>query len=361
MTAVKWRRWSAIFAVLVVPAGVSAGGESKEPEKVREPVVALLDSAAAWKKLPPAKVGKDAPLPGWARMLAVPLPNATAAMLEFDYIHRTRSPLEPKLRARLRWMIADANRCKYTKTSAQYDLEKAGASPAEAAALRRGDREGAWSSLAEREKAALQLVRGLTLRAADVTDEQFAHVLKEFGEEQTVAIVLLTAGANFQDRLFLTLGVPDEPDQRTIAPIAIAFDADVDEASLPEAPPRKPLDESLAHDNVETPGLEWTKRPLDDLKAMMELQKEKPPRIRVPTHEEFAAKTAKFQPKSAAAKKKNSRGVRVVWSLVCAGYQPELAAAWGRCTSAFRRDAKQDRVFEESLFWVVTRSIDCFY
>jgi len=27
----------------------------------------------------------------------------------------------------------------------------------------------------------------------------------------------------------------------------------------------------------------------------------------------------------------------------------------------FGQEAKQDRVFEESLFWVVTRSIDCFY
>ena len=43
------------------------------------------------------------------------------------------------------------------------------------------------------------------------------------------------------------------------------------------------------------------------------------------------------------------------------GYQPELAAAWSACTRAFREEAKQDRVFEESLFWVVTRTIHCFY
>ena len=28
---------------------------------------------------------------------------------------------------------------------------------------------------------------------------------------------------------------------------------------------------------------------------------------------------------------------------------------------AFGEEAKQDRVFEESLFWVVTRTIHCFY
>jgi hypothetical protein len=43
------------------------------------------------------------------------------------------------------------------------------------------------------------------------------------------------------------------------------------------------------------------------------------------------------------------------------GYQPELATGWSACTRAFGDEAKQDRVFEESLFWVVTRSITCFY
>jgi hypothetical protein len=45
----------------------------------------------------------------------------------------------------------------------------------------------------------------------------------------------------------------------------------------------------------------------------------------------------------------------------CIGYQPELAAAWSACTRAFGREANQDRVFEESLFWVVTRTLQCFY
>jgi hypothetical protein len=28
---------------------------------------------------------------------------------------------------------------------------------------------------------------------------------------------------------------------------------------------------------------------------------------------------------------------------------------------AFREDSRQDRVFEETLFWVITRSLHCFY
>ena len=53
--------------------------------------------------------------------------------------------------------------------------------------------------------------------------------------------------------------------------------------------------------------------------------------------------------------------VRIQWNLVTQGYQPELAPAWSACTRAFGQEAKQDRVFEESLFWIVTRTIHCFY
>jgi hypothetical protein len=53
--------------------------------------------------------------------------------------------------------------------------------------------------------------------------------------------------------------------------------------------------------------------------------------------------------------------MRILWTLVCRGYQPELAAGWSACTRIFAEEAKQDRVFEQSLFWVITRTIHCFY
>ena len=79
-----------------------------------------------------------------------------------------------------------------------------------------------------------------------------------------------------------------------------------------------------------------------------------PSRIRVPSWEEVS----RVLPAGAPVPK---NPIRIQWSLVCMGYQPELAAAWSACTSAFGEEAKQDRVFEESLFWVVTRTIHCFY
>ena len=42
------------------------------------------------------------------------------------------------------------------------------------------------------------------------------------------------------------------------------------------------------------------------------------------------------------------------------GRQPSLGPAWLDHTNV-RQRIKQDRVFEERLFWVVTRSLRCFY
>ena len=53
--------------------------------------------------------------------------------------------------------------------------------------------------------------------------------------------------------------------------------------------------------------------------------------------------------------------VCVAWSLTCVGYQPKLTLAWLHAMRTFGEEAKQDRVFEETLFWVVTRSLNCFY
>jgi len=321
--------------------------------------VPLLSNEEAWKHLPPTTTPRGASLPTWARMLAQALPNTTAAMLEFDRIHRRESPLEPKLRARLRWCIADANRCDYTRRAALLDLKNAGADPAELAALEKRDAT-AFDRLPLADRFALAYVKQATLKCCDVTDQQFETMRTAFGEKNTVAIVLLTAGASWQDRLFLSLGVPPEPNG-PMAALDVKFDRSIKPDDLPQAPER--VSPTAVPEENWTPNEafgDWG-RQLVDLRKEMEKQKARPPRIRVPTAEEYASATAKL-PKNPSAKGGQRKGPpKIVWTLVCSGYQPELAAAWGGNTGAFRVDAKQDRVFEESLFWVVTRSIDCFY
>ena len=90
----------------------------------------------------------------------------------------------------------------------------------------------------------------------------------------------------------------------------------------------------------------------DALQKQLTQQRARPGRIRVPSWEEV---------RKQLGVDRGRKPLRIRWSLVCVGYQPELAMAWGACTGNFGREAKQDRVFEESLFWVVTRSLQCFY
>ncbi len=75
--------------------------DKKEKTKPASTRVPVLNDAETWKRLPAPEKGGDQPLPVWARALAETLPRTTARMLELDYVQRTASPLDPKLRAKM--------------------------------------------------------------------------------------------------------------------------------------------------------------------------------------------------------------------------------------------------------------------
>ena len=77
-------------------------------------------------------------------------------------------------------------------------------------------------------------------------------------------------------------------------------------------------------------------------------------RIRIPDWETVRANLADGVPKP-------EKLIRIRWSLLTYGYQPRLTAAWGSGLRAFRSESDLDPVFHESMFWVVTRSLQCFY
>ena len=52
---------------------------------------------------------------------------------------------------------------------------------------------------------------------------------------------------------------------------------------------------------------------------------------------------------------------KILWSNASMGYQPLLTETWFTCMGQFGPEARLDPVFSGSLFWAVTRSIDCFY
>jgi len=53
--------------------------------------------------------------------------------------------------------------------------------------------------------------------------------------------------------------------------------------------------------------------------------------------------------------------IRIQWSLLNYGYQPRLTAAWLGGLRAFRQESDLAMIHYESMFWVVTRSLRCFY
>ncbi|WP_435010902.1 carboxymuconolactone decarboxylase family protein [Tundrisphaera lichenicola] len=285
-------------------------------------------------------------MPNWALLTARNLPRTTAAMLELDWLHRTRNGIGPVLRGEMRWVAADANRCEYARATAEADLRRSGVDESRIAALKGGpDR---WPP---EDRAALRFASRMTLDAGAVTDEEVLALRRHYGDEKLVAMVLLLAAANFQDRLLLTLGIPLE-DGGPLAPVEVHFSR---EPPAPHVPPRshpEELNGPPVPTMVDDP--EWIKLGFEILQTNLDLQRSNDGRIRVPAFEEVLAKIPPDAPKPKAP-------IRIQWSLVCMGYQPELAAAWSTCTRNFGEEAKQDRVFEESLFWVVTRTIHCFY
>ena len=337
-----------VLCVCCFAAGhLSADALEKETQQAREetvgPRVTLLSDEEAWKLLAaePDKPGER--LPVWARALVTALPRTTAAMLRLDYLHRVDSPLDAKLRAKIRWTAAHANRCAYARAYALDDLRRAGAGEPEIEALVNGQ-----PTEDDLEQQTLGFARKLTLDASSVTDEEVAALSKGHGDKQLVAIVLLVAYANFQDRLLLSLGLAAGEDV-SLEPIAVRSKRDNDERY--EAPPRKKPEKVSGESAADARG--WSKISFDQLQKQLNSQRARQPRIPVPKWDDLQ--------RELDFAKNRRRPLRIRWSLVSLGYQPDLAKGWGSCTGTFHRESRQDRVFEESLFWVVTRSIDCFY
>jgi hypothetical protein len=226
---------------------------------------------------------------------------------------------------------------------AEYDLRQAGVQKSAIEALREGPEK---ASVAERDL--LIFARKLTLAAHSVTDDEVLHLIKDHGEAKTVAMVLLLAHANFQDRLLLALGLESDED---MSPRKIRFVKGF-QASL-EVPVRNTVKNVSKEKPIKIIDPDWRSIDFETLQKKLVEQKARPGRIKVPTW--------KSVEDNLPPGPKRKQPLRIQWSLVCMGYQPELAGGWSACTRMYGKEANPDRVFDESLFWVVTRSLKCFY
>jgi hypothetical protein len=177
--------------LIAAGALLSSTGRAAEPSAAASPsdataYVPLPSSEEAWRFLPRAEKGSGQPLPSWARAMARSLPRTTVALLDLDRIQRTRSPLGPLLRGRMRWIAARANRCAYSMAYAEADLKRAGPDEAGLRSLK-----GDHADLPEPERAALDFAHQMTVDAAEVTDAEVARLIAWYGEPKVVAMVLL--------------------------------------------------------------------------------------------------------------------------------------------------------------------------
>jgi alkylhydroperoxidase family enzyme len=317
-----------------VPAGDSLRSRDRGEElRVERPMLRIPDSAEAWNYLPALEEGRREGLPVWARAMARTLPHTTSALLELDHLHRARSPLEPILRGRLRWVAAHANGCRYSEVHAAADLRRAGVDEAEIQKL-----AGDLSSLPPTTRATLRFADKLSRDGNSVTDAEVEQLVSLHGQRQTVAIVLLLAYASFQDRMILALGLALEEDG-PLPPLEVRFARLPLGASRAAAPRPQPRVEPAASREDLPP---WSLSRPDDAGRIPELlaeQRSRRCRIALPD-----------------ANPETPR-----WGLVCRTYQPELTDAWAACTRAFGDEANQDPLFEQLVFWLVTHDIGCFY
>ena len=334
-------RWALAAAVLW---SASARAQAAEPAAVG--YFPAAENQEAWRLLPRPEKGGGGPLPAWARVMVRSLPATTAAMLELDYLHRAESPLDPKLRGKMRWAAAHANRCPYSEACAFDDLKRAGLGEEDLKALREGR-----GNPSAKERKALDFARKMMTAAYRVTDEEVADLIELYGEKQVVAMVLMLAHASFQDRIILSLGLGDDRES-PLAPVAVKFSRSADARKHLEVPARKGPARPPAEENWKA-DRDWLALDYADLRSCLGKQKERKARIRVPTGEELN--------KLGLSGADLTRTGKVVWSSVTRGYQPELAAGWGAVTRSFREESGQDPVFSNSVFWVVTRSLQCFY
>ncbi len=277
------------------------------------------------------------------------MPRTTAALLKLDYVQRTQSPLDPKLRAQMRWVAAHANRCEYAEAYAAFDARHAGVSDGDLEALEGGD----LSTRAAPEKHALEFALKMTVNSAGVTDAEFARLVEEYGAKKTAAMVLLMAYANFQDRLLLCLASPVEPGgPRPAIEVVFVPEAVATKMARPRPSQASPLPKRTGKDLIEDDA-EWASVSYDELMGRLELQKQKPTRLRIP----------KWEDVERGLPQGLMRPSRIVWNQVCLGYVPELATAWETLmrTNMLELRDKMDRVFGISVFWVITRAIDCPY
>jgi alkylhydroperoxidase family enzyme len=308
--------------------------------------VTIPSDEDAWARLPETTSGGTGPLPNWAKAMAMHLPRTAAAMLKLDEAQRTRSGLDPVLRTKMRWVVAHANRCRYSEAYAIADLRRAGADESVIRNL-----IGSQQDWPDSDRDPLEFARLLTVAAPTINDELFERLRAGYGEEKVASMILLAAYGNFQDRFVLGLNLPLEQDGPLEPPSVEFAPGALQLASLMPAE-ADDVGELVTGESVVAILPTWDDIPYEELQLRLQRQRDRKSRLPVPTWEQ-----AREHLPAAMA----TRPTRIAWTLTCYGYAPELAVPWAITTRTHWAEAPAGRIFEESLFWVQTRAVECNY
>ncbi len=383
MTFIRLRALFLFAVSILCVTGPSNGDDSVLSQTKAWPLAS--ETQTAWEALPNADIGSGTKLPTWARMLARTLPHTTAACLELEYLYRTepliiapkvdaspsRSVDGRQLASIARFSVATYHNSAYGRAMAISDLGRNDSSSI--AATLQSDP----SKLPPLGYEVFLFARQMSKLGRDVSDEQYRSLQTQLGDEAMVGLVLRIAQGCFQDRLLWALGIAEIADANE-EPIYVHFvDSTPNGANTPTAL-REDSEELLASiesdkqlsapkpttqqpstdpDSTERSkkhkGFEnWRDMSFPELKQYLTAQQERTPRIAVPEWETIASKIPQGLYR---------RPLQIRWSRVVVGYQPKLGPAWIKCLRVFEQEAHQNRVFEESVFWVVTRGLKCFY
>ena len=171
-----------------------------EAARKRSPRLPLADETQARAVLPDDWSSSEPP-PQWARLLGN-FPGGGKALAGSTYRAQAKGKLSPTFKAKIAWVGARNDRAWYALGHAKHRLNDLGLDDDRAFALDRPEFAGTPA-----ERAALALVRKITVDPALVTDADVEAVREHYSDSETAEVVYLATQAASFDRLTEAAGL----------------------------------------------------------------------------------------------------------------------------------------------------------
>lgn len=190
----------------------------KTPEGIKRNVVSNVrialvsdDEMSAVQKVVEASKAPQTPQQG----LGIGIANSQRAMLrvpdifqnwrDFGTTNRAGWQIERNIQLQISFAVSMVNGCRYCTVHQVVGLRRLGVDVNKLLQMKKDD-----SALTKRELAAVEFARKLTKTPASTTDEDFAKIKAEFGEQGATEVVMQTANFAFMNRFTDGLRLPSE-------------------------------------------------------------------------------------------------------------------------------------------------------